>query len=674
MQTVEASAADEREFFIRYRLPRPISRAYESVRLSVEPQEITHRSIWCGQVAMRFIAAIWQALRLAEEGGGSVNPPSLVDLRASLAPSPLADTFGSLDTAPLQRLTADPRRLAVAAQDERPARAGFTHPVPEALMAALAALRPLCDLRLVVAMPDHLNVLLGPRIEYRVGGGEGSLPDAEIPHGVPLLVDPDRGAWLSLAPLVVWEKGARSDFGRLFLLRRVDLNVGHYVEEGVPGCPGCSRTLAGQPLLKVLPEDADLRAALSSPPARFRDGRLLGNHERVLGLIWRGGTADIFAARRLADGRPSVLKTFEYEAGSMDENFRRFVDEERFSQRVRHPGVIASRRLTPGPWGIVHEQEMAQRASLREQLDNAGVLASRLAVEITLELLDILGAVHGAGVVHNDLKPENILFDDNGRVRLIDFGIAASLETSSRDLRPGAPVGSPGYMAPELLRGGTPNIASDLYALGVVLVEMVTGCLARSPGETDALCELPVPLRPALAGLLAEAPEERYAVAQAARRALAEALKRIRPRRAVTLDVEGTLVPSYRAVHYRPGLRQFLEFCRAAFDRLFIYSLLSQDEVREVFAGLALEGVVDDSFLQQYEYVDWPRGADGSLKDLRRCRVPLNANALIDDMRAWVPEDQSHRWVEVRTCGEVLGVDRELERATERLRGLFAIE
>jgi hypothetical protein len=641
------------EFLVRYRMPRPISRAYESVCFAVEPGELAARSRWCARVAVRFVAALRQAALLAARGGGSVNPPAPHDLRAPWPPEVLGGGPGG-QTWPVERL---------AAQEEVPGGADSRLPLRD----ALDALADLAGYRLVIAGDATWTVLLGPRMEYTIPRAPGSSPRADEPQMTPLLLDPRSGAYLSLAPLLIWEKTPECSFGRLFLLRRVEGRVGHYVEDGVPGCPGCSRPLSGMPRAGRLRRTGERLDLLASPPARFRDGSLLEPHFLVEGLIWRGGTSDIFAARRLPDGRPFVLKTFEYEPGVFDENFWRFLGEAQLSQGIRHPGVIGSQRLPAGPWGIVHAQPLARRGSLRDQLENNGVLPAGLAVQIGLELLDALSAVHAAGVAHNDVKPDNILFDEDGELRLIDFGIAAPLAVSLRALRPGAPAGSAGYMAPELRAGARPSAASDLYAAGAVLVQMLTGRLPEQPATG-----LPGALEPVLARLVDPRPEARFRSAEQARTALAAgAAAGLPPVRAIALDMEGTLVPNYHDRRPRDGLREFLEFCLAGFDRLFVYTLLSRTECAEVFATLAGAGALPPGWLERHEYVEWPRGADGSLKDLRRCRVPLSQIALVDDMEQWVPEDQAHRWVPVPNCAEVLGVDRGLVLAREQIRALF---
>ncbi|MFH1143349.1 MAG: serine/threonine-protein kinase [Candidatus Eisenbacteria bacterium] len=657
----------DQEFLIRHRLPRPISRAYESVCLAGDGDDLAFRCRWCAQVALRFLALLRQATRVAAEGSDSINPPSGADLRPGVldaarrapATAAFAEKLAGIDALLLQRLI-------------EPDPGSGCHEA-SALSDALIPLIPLASTRVVILEEYSYNVLLGPRIEYPATGG-GAVPvPPSLPVGVPLLVDSETGWFLNLSPLAIWEKRPQDAFGHLFILRRVDQQQGHYTEDGVPGAPGSSRLLAGAPRTGELPAYAELFHVLQSPPARFHDGDELEAYGRVLGLIWRGGTSDVFAACR-NDEVPVALKTFEYEVGILDENFWRFLGEERFSNGIGHSGVIGSRRIPSGPWGIVHEQELARSGSLRDLLLVNGVLPVERATGIALELLDILQAVHAKGIVHNDVKPENILFDAAGRVKLIDFGIACAPAEECNPLRPGAPAGTRGYMAPELSSGGHPSAASDLYSAGVVLAEMVSGMKPADPQAVHALREVPSSLGAVLERLLGPQPRKRFAHAGEVAAALRAVRGRLEPVRAVTLDIEGTLIPGYGIWEPRPLLGEFLGFCLRHFQRLFVYTLLDRDEARAVFEELARQGVAPAQFLERYEYVEWPRGADGSLKDLRRCRVPLAQNRILDDMESWIPEDQRNRWIPVRDFAEVRGVDRDLDRAMTRLREGFGIE
>jgi len=649
----------DHDFLVRHRLPRPLSRAWEAVCVAAGAGEREQRVRWCASVAVRFLAALRQASCLAADPGEPVNPPAAHDLKRPCA----GDLFPPELGAPL------PPALLQLAGDWPGVPPGEP---AEALSRALAAIDWLARYRLAVLEPEGLRLLLGPRIEYRPPGGAATLAGQGMPEGEPLLLDPAAGRWLSLAPLMAWERSPRQSFGHLRSLRRRDALVGQYVEEGEPGSPSRVLAIVKRPRTGILALDDALRAGLAGPPARYPDGAPVEGRYRSLGLIWRGGTSDVFIARREADGRAVVLKTHESEEGRFDENWRRFVDEERFSARVDHPAVSRSRRTELAAGRTVHELDLAGRGSLQDVLDSNGVLDPEPARRVGLELLAALAAVHGAGVIHNDIKPDNILFDDDGRLRLIDFGIATTVEPDRRELRPGAPPGTPGYMAPELREGAFPGVASDLYSAGVVLAEMLGGERPEGPAAVWSLRAVPAALRGFLARCLDPDPRGRWRSAAAAARALA-ALK-LKPVLALSLDVEGTLIDSYYGQNPRPGLADFLAWCLASFDRVFVYTLLEAGEAASVFAGLADLGELPPAFLDRYEYVPWDRDAEGTFKDLRRCRVPLDRNALVDDSPAVVPEDQAHRWVRVAEYHDTTVGDTGLIRARAEIAELFGLE
>jgi hypothetical protein len=97
-------------------------------------------------------------------------------------------------------------------------------------------------------------------------------------------------------------------------------------------------------------------------------------------------------------------------------------------------------------------------------------------------------------------------------------------------------------------------------------------------------------------------------------------------------------------------------------------------EVGMAFHELLQRQAIPVGFEEVYEYVEWPRGVDGSLKDLRRCRIPLQQNAIVDDMESWIPEDQRDRWIPVRDCAEVRGIDRDLQQVVTLLEEKFSAD
>jgi len=644
------------EFLVRHRLPRPLSRAYEAVRFALGADEELARSRWCARVALRFVAALRQAGALAADPTHHPTPPGHEEPRrrtpGHLVPaelggglpyalSLLAGVFGL-------REVANPR---------------------QELLQALAELGYLARCRIAVVEPAGLRVLLGPRIEAPL---PGELPAAvaALPTGTPLLCDPQAGLLLTLAPLFAWRPGPGSGFGRLGLLRRVRGERGDYGEEGRPGCPGCSAVLDGRPEVLALPRDWAGWSLLRSPPARFADGSQPAADLLVAGLIWRGGTSEVYAARTTA-GEQLVLKTFEYEPGVYDENFWRFFEEERLSARVAHPLVLrlTSRRLAGG---LVHLQEWIPRGSLADLIETNGVLPRGRALELSGWLLQALQAVHAAGILHNDVKPDNLLFDDEGRVRLIDFGIATSRDSPRWELRPGVPAGTPGYVAPEVVAGEPPTPQSDLYAAGVVLLRMLGG---TPPAPGDPLASLPAGLGPEVSGFLtrclAPSPAARFPTLAAAAAELGRLQAVASSPTGVALDIEGTLVTSYQEGAPRPGLADFLDFCLRSFTRVFLYTLVPPAEVRQLLARLVAAGTLAREVTARLELVDWPRGEDGSLKDLRRCGLPVESCAIVDDAEPWIPEDQAHRWIPVAEYNEPNPFDRGLAMAEVKLRRRF---
>ncbi len=651
----------EIEFLVRHRLPRPISRAYEAVCFALDETEAGHRAEWAAMVALRWVAALRGAVFLSEQKNpGPVNPPDPARAHRIALQRPLPPGL------------ADPVPFALA----RLARihgAPLCEPALPALRRALGCLAYLASGRLVVRTGSGLRLLLGPRIEV-------PLPSPHAQDGqqweaagcTALFVDPNTGRWVSLDPLVTWLDVPNTAFGRLLVLRRVAGLTGHYVEDGSPGCPGHTTTMANVPLGGRLRRSPELLASLRQPPARFNDSSPAGDTMQVHGLVWRGGTSDIYAATG-PDGRALVLKTFEY-PGVFDENFWRFRNEEGFARDVRHPRVIHPRNLDLPGLGTVQVQPRIQRGALEDLLATNGVLALPDAIALTEQLVDALVAVHAVGVVHNDVKPDNLLFDDAGQLHLIDFGIAHRPSPRRRALRPGVPPGSPGYVAPELRAGELPSWRSDLYACGAVLHRMLFGVVPNAgPGQdSPAWRAVPISVTTFLQRCLAERPQQRYsdaAEALADLRALAPGLRALS---GVALDIEGTLVGSYHDRRVRPGLLDFLEHCLARFDRVFIYTMLSHQHAWEVLGELARAGAAPSDLLERVEYVVWPRGADGGGKDLRRCRLPVPDCALVDDTAAVIPEDQRHRWVPVPDFGAAGPYDRGLVTARLHLKRLFS--
>jgi serine/threonine protein kinase len=223
-------------------------------------------------------------------------------------------------------------------------------------------------------------------------------------------------------------------------------------------------------------------------------------HYRIDDVVARGPMASVFRGTDLRTNRPVAIKAPEMAAESDPVFFERFRREAEIGRRLDHPGVV---KVFPREDrdGVYLVMEWADGPLLRNILAQEGKLAVERAVKIASEICDALYYIHSRGVVHRDLKPENIVVDAEDRIKLIDFGIAG--EEGARRLTFGKfsnIMGTPDYISPEQIHGKRGDARSDVYALGAILYEMLTG---RPPfqGENpltvmnDRLLNHPVPPR-----------------------------------------------------------------------------------------------------------------------------------------------------------------------------------
>jgi eukaryotic-like serine/threonine-protein kinase len=281
--------------------------------------------------------------------------------------------------------------------------------------------------------------------------------------------------------------------------------------------------------------------AASDLPAPIEAGRTLGGRYQLIQPIARGGMAEVWEGHDEVLSRPvavKVLRAHLAEDGVFLERFRR---EAVTAARLAHPGVVSTfdTGVDHGTAYIV--MELVRGCTLRQLLSEHGPLEPWLAVAITRQIADALAYAHQAGLVHRDIKPANVLLTDDEwgglRAKVTDFGIAKAGSGLGGDLtRTGIVLGTPKYLSPEQIRGREPDARADLYSLGVVLYEMLTG-VPPFVGPTDmatALAHLndrvprissrtrPVPpaLERLVIDLLAKDPQHRVPSAAALRQRL----------------------------------------------------------------------------------------------------------------------------------------------------------
>jgi len=199
----------------------------------------------------------------------------------------------------------------------------------------------------------------------------------------------------------------------------------------------------------------------------------------------RGGMAAVYRARD-AEGRVVALKQILPDVSSDLEFLNRFRHEVEIHARLRHPNILALHRFGAGPTHYFLAMEFVDGGSLRDLLDNYPKHRPEVALFVARETMKGLSAAHAAGVVHRDMKPQNILITRDGQVKVGDFGISKTSQMT-RLTQTGNVIGTPAYMSPEQALARTLDARSDVFSVGVLLYEMLSGTnpfLTDSPAAT----------------------------------------------------------------------------------------------------------------------------------------------------------------------------------------------
>ena len=211
---------------------------------------------------------------------------------------------------------------------------------------------------------------------------------------------------------------------------------------------------------------------------------------RIESLIASGSMAEVYRARDTRLDRSVAVKVLVPGVAMDADRLARFAQEARATALLNHPNVVGlyDIGLHDGLPYVV--SELLQGSTLREQLAH-GPLRVPVAVRQAIEIAHGLAAAHDAGIVHRDLKPENIFVTSEGRVKILDFGLAKCRketlglpqQDSSKSTQPGVILGTVGYMSPEQVRGTDIDERSDIFSVGVILQEMISG-VAPFRGES----------------------------------------------------------------------------------------------------------------------------------------------------------------------------------------------
>ena len=207
-------------------------------------------------------------------------------------------------------------------------------------------------------------------------------------------------------------------------------------------------------------------------------GTVLAERYRIDDLLGRGGMGAVYRAEHLALGNTMAVKVLRASHGAHADIVRRFQREAVAASQIRHPGIVEVTDFGRTPDGRFYlAMELVEGETLGRRLARLGPFPPAEAMALVRELARALGAAHARGIYHRDIKPENVLLARDGSAKLADFGIARLAEgpRDARETAAGLIFGTPHYMSPEQAAGQRQDGRSDVYALGVLLFELLTG-------------------------------------------------------------------------------------------------------------------------------------------------------------------------------------------------------
>ncbi len=224
---------------------------------------------------------------------------------------------------------------------------------------------------------------------------------------------------------------------------------------------------------------------LDQPLLRIASGQML-NQYKILSPLGAGGMGEVFLAEDTRLHRKVALKLLASQFTSDPERIRRFEQEARAASALNHPNIITIHEIGTAAGAHFIIVEFVEGQTLRQQM-SGGRMQAETALDLTAQIASALAAAHTAGVIHRDIKPENLMLRPDGLVKVLDFGLAKltekrrpSLDTEAPtdfhgQTAPGMVMGTVTYMSPEQARGLEVDARSDIFSLGIVLYEMLTG-------------------------------------------------------------------------------------------------------------------------------------------------------------------------------------------------------
>ncbi|MED3660354.1 Stk1 family PASTA domain-containing Ser/Thr kinase [Ureibacillus terrenus] len=256
------------------------------------------------------------------------------------------------------------------------------------------------------------------------------------------------------------------------------------------------------------------------------EGKRINDRYKIIKHIGGGGMSNVYLAHDLILNRDVAIKVLRYDSSNEEESMRRFQREALSATSLTHPNIVSIYDV--GEDGDMHYivMEYVKGKTLKQYIKENAPLSPARSVQIMKQLTSAISHAHENHIIHRDIKPQNILMDEEGNVKITDFGIATSLAATSYT-KTNSVIGTVHYLSPEQARGGVATKKSDIYALGIVLYELLTGEVpfsgespvsialkhlqAEIPSVRDFDASIPQSLENVILKATAKNPDHRYA-------------------------------------------------------------------------------------------------------------------------------------------------------------------
>ena len=228
----------------------------------------------------------------------------------------------------------------------------------------------------------------------------------------------------------------------------------------------------------------------------MNEGTLLNNRYQLLEKLGSGGMADVFRARDPVLDRIVAIKVLRKDYSSNPDFQSNFRMEARSAANLSHPNIVTVHDFGFADNLLYIVMEYIPGKDLKQLIRERGRFTVEAGIPLIIQACAGLGYAHRAGLVHCDVKPHNMLVSPDNRLKVTDFGIARALATIAIGERTDIVWGSPLYFAPEQAQGEAPSPASDVYSLGVVMYELLSGTPPFTASTSDELARLHISARP----------------------------------------------------------------------------------------------------------------------------------------------------------------------------------